>query len=93
MLDNYAAAGIPLETFVADSQYMDSQQDFTLGGNFTQSELSVCLSAPRSPSAPSPVQIAIQGHSWLLLCFCVSAVWMCISLLQLVKHPSSGSEK
>lgn len=42
VLDNYAAAGIPLETFVADSQYMDRQMIFTLGSNFTISEMDVC---------------------------------------------------
>lgn len=43
VLDNYAAAGIPLETFVADSQYMDRQMIFTLGSNFTISEMDVII--------------------------------------------------
>lgn len=54
VIDNYAAAGIPLETFVADSQYMDRQMIFTLGANFSQADMSVrARSRPRSLSQKS----------------------------------------
>ena len=33
-VSGYANASLPLETFVADSQYMDNDQDFTLGEKF-----------------------------------------------------------
>lgn len=39
--DGYASAGIPLETFVSDSQYMDRDQDFMLGDNFTAKDMQV----------------------------------------------------
>ena len=41
VVDGYASAGIPLETFVSDSQYMDRDQDFTLGDNFTARDMQV----------------------------------------------------
>ncbi|KAK9845865.1 hypothetical protein WJX81_004565 [Elliptochloris bilobata] len=34
VVDAYEAAGVPLETFISDSQYMDHDQDFTLGYGF-----------------------------------------------------------
>ena len=34
ILEGYANASIPLDTFVSDSQYMDHDQDFTLGSTF-----------------------------------------------------------
>ncbi|KAK9790964.1 hypothetical protein WJX73_005820 [Symbiochloris irregularis] len=43
VVDNYAAAGIPLDTFVADSQYMNNQQDFTLGAAFPQSQVAAFI--------------------------------------------------
>ena len=39
IVDGYAGAGIPLETFVSDSQYMDHDQDFTLGATFPLGEM------------------------------------------------------
>ena len=64
VIDNYAAAGIPLETFVADSQYMDAQQGFTLGKNFPQATMAVspccgpqaenCWSTLAPPPPPPP---------------------------------------
>ena len=39
IVDSYAGAGIPLETFVSDSQYMDHNQDFTLGATFPLGEM------------------------------------------------------
>ena len=39
IVDGYAGAGIPLETFVSDSQYMDHDQDFTLGAKFPPGEM------------------------------------------------------
>ena len=38
-MDGYAAAGVPLETFVSDSQYMARDQDFTLGDAFPLYEM------------------------------------------------------
>ena len=37
MVDSYAYAQIPLETFVTDSQYMSHDQDFTLGAQYNVS--------------------------------------------------------
>jgi len=34
IVDGYRSAGIPLGTFVSDSQYMRADQDFTLGAAF-----------------------------------------------------------
>ena len=34
MVDGYIYAGIPLETLVTDSQYMDKDQDFTFSKDF-----------------------------------------------------------
>ena len=39
VVDSYAQAGIPLETFVTDSQYMDKDQDFTFSLDFSASEM------------------------------------------------------
>ena len=39
IVDGYAGAGIPLETFVSDSQYMNYNQDFTLGATFPLGEM------------------------------------------------------
>ena len=44
VIQQYAQANIPLETFVADSQYMDRDQIWTLGSNFSTSEVKVCSS-------------------------------------------------
>ena len=41
MIQQYAEASIPLETFVADSQYMDASQIWTLGANFSQAQMQV----------------------------------------------------
>ena len=41
MVDSYAYAKIPLETFVTDSQYMLHDQDFTLGEEFPVSMFQV----------------------------------------------------
>ena len=41
ILDGYDNASIPLETFVSDSQYMDYDQDFTLGSKFALKEMVV----------------------------------------------------
>ena len=41
ILEGYANASIPLDTFVSDSQYMDHDQDFTLGSTFNLSEMQV----------------------------------------------------
>ena len=41
ILEGYANASIPLDTFVSDSQYMDHDQDFTLGATFNLSEMQV----------------------------------------------------
>jgi len=38
-VDGYRAAGIPLETFVSDSQYMRADQDFTLGAAFPPADM------------------------------------------------------
>ena len=39
IVDGYTNAGIPLETFVSDSQYMDYDQDFTLGAKFPLADM------------------------------------------------------
>lgn len=41
ILDGYGNASIPLETFVSDSQYMDHDQDFTLGDKFPMAQMKV----------------------------------------------------
>jgi len=41
ILNGYGNASIPLETFVSDSQYMDHDQDFTLGDKFALSDMIV----------------------------------------------------
>lgn len=46
ILNGYGNASIPLETFVSDSQYMDHDQDFTLGDKFPMSEMKVRRSCP-----------------------------------------------
>lgn len=44
-VDGYAKASIPLETFVADSQYMDGDQDFTLDPKkFPQAKMAAFVS-------------------------------------------------
>ena len=45
VISQYQQAGIPLETFVADSQYMNKSQIWTLGSNFSASEMQVCCRA------------------------------------------------
>ncbi|KAK9822226.1 hypothetical protein WJX81_001471 [Elliptochloris bilobata] len=39
ILEGYANASIPLDTFVSDSQYMDHDQDFTLGATFPMDQM------------------------------------------------------
>ena len=39
IVESYASAGIPLETFVSDSQYMDEDRIFTWGKDFSRSEM------------------------------------------------------
>ena len=48
MIQGYAQANIPLETFVADLNYMDATQIWTLGPAFPQSQMQVrsILSCP-----------------------------------------------
>lgn len=41
ILNGYGNASIPLETFVSDSQYMNHDEDFTLGEKFPLSEMKV----------------------------------------------------
>lgn len=41
VVTNYTAANIPLETFVTDSQYMDSDQDFTLSPTYSLPDFQV----------------------------------------------------
>ena len=41
VVQSYAYAKIPLETFVTDSQYMDHDQDFTFSDDYTPSEMQV----------------------------------------------------
>ena len=41
ILEGYANASIPLDTFVSDSQYMDHDQEFTLGYTFSLGEMQV----------------------------------------------------
>ena len=43
ILNGYGNASIPLETFVSDSQYMDHDQDFTLGYDFPLDQMKVCM--------------------------------------------------
>ena len=43
ILNGYGNASIPLETFVSDSQYMDHDQDFTLGYTFPQAQMKASL--------------------------------------------------
>ena len=43
VISQYAQANIPLETFVADSQYMNQDQIWTLGSNFSVSDVKVCM--------------------------------------------------
>ena len=43
ILNGYGNASIPLETFVSDSQYMDHDQDFTLGYQFPLAQMKVCF--------------------------------------------------
>lgn len=45
VVDSYAYAKIPLETFVTDSQYMNHDQDFTLGVEFNASSFQVRVEA------------------------------------------------
>ena len=49
ILDGYDNASIPLETFVSDSQYMDYDQDFTLGSKFALKEMVVRAFPLRAP--------------------------------------------
>ena len=41
ILNGYGNASIPLETFVSDSQYMNHDEDFTLGDKFPLSDMKV----------------------------------------------------
>lgn len=50
VVDSYAYAKIPLETFVTDSQYMLHDQDFTLGEEFPVSTFQV----PGGPMLMTP---------------------------------------
>lgn len=38
VVENYTLSGIPLETFVTDTPYLDHQQDFTLSSDYPLSE-------------------------------------------------------
>ena len=52
VLDQYAQANIPLETFVADSQYMNMSQIWTLGSNFSVPDMKVRGQPHAPPPAP-----------------------------------------
>lgn len=53
IVDSYRYAGIPLETFVSDSQYMDGDQDFTLSASYPLPAMKVSpLPQPPAPSDP-----------------------------------------
>ncbi len=61
MVDSYAYAKIPLETFVTDSQYMNHDQDFTLGVEFNVSSFQVhCPLACMRPMHGSNVQCSVH---------------------------------
>ena len=42
VIQQYQQAAIPLETFVADLQYMNNAQIFTLADSYPQAQLEVC---------------------------------------------------
>ena len=74
MVDGYIYAGIPLETLVADSQYMDNDQDFTFSKDFPvdsmqararpqalrNSKFRLCLGL--GGSAPAGRRLAVHGQ-------------------------------
>ena len=75
VISQYAQANIPLETFVADSQYMNQSEIWTLGSNFSQSEVAVRPSRPAvsdasfkravCSSARAAALLAARGALWL----------------------------
>ena len=70
VVDSYAYAKIPLETFVTDSQYMLHDQDFTLGEEFPAAMFQVCSAAVGSQTAscqysgPHRHMCTKQGEAW-----------------------------
>ena len=49
VVDGYIYAGIPLETLVTDSQYMDNDQDFTFSKDFPVDSMQARTGSPGSP--------------------------------------------
>ena len=68
ILDGYGNASIPLETFLSDSQYMDHDQDFTYGPDFTVSDMKVsayhshCCSALEMLHISKPIQATMTSE-------------------------------
>lgn len=70
ILDGYDNASIPLETFVSDSQYMDYDQDFTLGSKFQLKDMVV-----RTLGAKTGNSVFTLGSNYQLRETCLCVLW------------------
>ena len=75
VLDSYAYARIPLETFVTDSQYMNHDQDFTLGTEFNVSTFQVTGIAGLQGTCSASMRFSMHRGGRAVLCHGPRSRW------------------